>query len=173
ESRVCDACYNELTAVTKQSPIITSSPRPRVQLVNVTRDPDQTILFSDFRYDSKSLWVALQEDLELHVYGARLDKAEDFSIKLKTIHECSYDYDSHTITIRETSTSKPHIFVFDTTHQIYLPKNDIIANKIEEKSKIQSGYDTHFDLWREAIEAARTSTYPPWYINKRDSLDSD
>ncbi|CAF4293434.1 unnamed protein product, partial [Didymodactylos carnosus] len=87
ESRVCDACYNELTAVTKQSPIITSSPRPRVQLVNVTRDPDQTILFSDFRYDSKSLWVALQEDLELHVYGARLDKAEDFSIKLKTIHE--------------------------------------------------------------------------------------
>ncbi|CAF0862570.1 unnamed protein product [Didymodactylos carnosus] len=147
ESRVCDVCYTELATPTKHASFTASSARTQSQ--GVTRDPDRTILFSDFRYESKSIWMALQEDFILHIYGARLDKAEDFAIKLDTICDCLCDRETYTITIRETITSKPHVFVLDTTHQM-----------------------TYFDAWCEAIEAARASTCPSWYTKKRDSSDS-
>ncbi len=57
----------------------------------------------------------------------------------------------------------------DSNHQIAYEKNDII----DEKAKsAESKLIFYTNLWLEAMEHARSTTLPDWYIRKRDSADS-
>jgi hypothetical protein len=65
--------------------------------------------------------------------------------------------------------AKNHIFAMDSNHQIAYEKNDII----DEKAKsAESKLIFYTNLWLEAMEHARSTTLPDWYIRKRDSADS-
>ncbi|CAF1473220.1 unnamed protein product [Adineta steineri] len=159
--RICDTCYTHFTGTVLSK---NSSIWPKA-----TREIDETILFGDFRAvnSGTTIWIALQEDYQLHIYGARLDQAEDYSIKLPDLLELQLDEDTRIFTLRETT--KTHIFCLDTKHQINYQKNDSIDEKIKNSTNKLKCYT---DLWFEAMQLAQSTSLPVWYIRKRDSADS-
>jgi hypothetical protein len=161
EVRVCDTCYTSFTG-TILSKNTSVWPKP-------TREVDQTILFGDFRSVQSGvvIWMALQEDYQLHIFGGKLDQAEDYSIKLPELLEMQLEAETRTFTLRETT--KTHVFTIDSNHQIVYEKNDIL----DEKSKSsESKLMFYTNLWFEAMQLGRSTTLPDWYIRKRDSADS-
>ena len=62
---------------------------------------DQTILFGDFRPVNSGtiIWIALQEDYQLHIYGAKLDQAEEYAIRLPDLLELHLENDTPNIYI--------------------------------------------------------------------------
>lgn len=161
EVRLCDMCYTHFTGifVSKNTSIW---PKP-------TREPDQTILFGDFRLVQSGtiIWAALQEDYQLHVYGAKLDRAEDYAIKLSDLLELTFDAETRTFTMRESN--KTYTLAIDASHQIILPKTELIEQKMKN---VEIKLAFYADLWHEAFELARSTTVPLWYTRKRDSSDS-
>jgi len=159
--RVCDTCYTHLSGnlLSKNSAIWPKS----------TREIDETILFGDFRpmNSNSSVWIALQEDHILHVYSARLDQAEDYSIKVPDLIDIDFKVDSRTFILNEST--KKHAFVVEANHQITFNKNE----RIDERMK---NFDAkilfYCDLWLDAIRTAYNRTLPNWYVRKRDSADS-
>ncbi|CAF1574678.1 unnamed protein product [Adineta ricciae] len=161
EVRVCDTCYTHFTG-TVLSKNTSVWPKP-------TREVDETILFGDFRTNNSgaTVWIALQEDYQLHVYGARLDQAEDYAIKLSDLLDLQLDKDSRTFTLRETT--KTHTFSLEVGHKITYKKSDVLDEKLKNST---SNLNFYTDLWFEAIQLARSTTLPTWYVRNRDSSDS-
>ncbi|CAF3803728.1 unnamed protein product [Rotaria sordida] len=161
EVRVCDTCYTHFTG-TELSKNTSIWPK-------TTRDIDRTILFGDFRTvnSGTNIWIALQEDYHLHIYGAKLDQAEEYSINLCDLIELQLESDTRTFTLRETT--KTHIFAIDLNHQIRYEKNNLIDEKLKNFDNKLTFYT---NLWLEAMQLARSTTLPEWYIRKRDSADS-
>ncbi len=161
EVRVCDTCYTHFTG-TFLSKNTSIWPKP-------TREIDQTIIFGDFRTVNSGgiIWIALQEDYQLHVYGAKLDQAEDYSIRLPDLLDLQFENETRTFTLRETT--KTHIFTIETNHQIFYQKSDSINEKMKNSDNKLTFYT---NLWHEAMNLARSTTLPVWYIRKRDSSDS-
>ena len=161
EVRICDACYTHFTGLllNKNSSIW---PKP-------TREIDQTILFGDFRplNSNTVVWISLQEDFQLHVYGAKLDEAEDFSIRLPELLDYQFEADTRTFSLRETT--KMHTFILELTHQITYQKHDTLEERMKGHESKPAFYA---DLWSRCIQLARLSTLPDWYTRKRDSSDS-
>lgn len=161
EVRVCDACYTHFTgiAVTKNA----------ATLIKPTRDIERTILYGDFRMTSGNevVWISLQEDFHLHVFGGKLDQAENHAIKLSDLVDIQLDNDTRTFTLRETS--KTHVFILESNHLIFYEKNDLLDEKLTNAGTKLNFY---VNLWFEAIQLARSTTLPDWYIRKRDSADS-
>jgi hypothetical protein len=77
------------------------------------------------------------------------------------------DVDIRTITIRETT--KQHVFTIDANHQIIYEKNDLLDEKMKSSDTRLIFYT---NLWFEAMQLARSTTLPEWYVRKRDSADS-
>jgi len=161
EVRVCDGCYTHFTgtSLSKNTSIWPKS----------TREVDQTILFGDFRTINSGviIWIALQEDFQLHIYGGKLDQAEEYAIKLPDLLEIQLEADTRTFTLRETT--KTHTFTIDSNHQITYEKNDLLDEKMKNADTRLIFYT---NLWHEAMELARSTTLPEWYTRKRDSADS-
>ncbi len=161
EVRVCDTCYTHFTGLvlSKNTSIW---PKP-------TREIDQTILFGDFRAINAGLtiWMALQEDFQLHIYGGKLDQAEEYAIKLSDLLDIQLESDTRTFILRETT--KTHTFTIDSNHQIIYEKNDILDDKMKNSDTKLIFYT---NLWYETMQLARSTTLPEWYIRKRDSADS-
>lgn len=159
--RVCDRCYTHFTGsvLSKNTSIW---PKP-------TREVDQTVLFGDFHTQNSgvNVWIALQEDYILHVYGGKLDQAEEYSIKLFDLLELTIDIETRTFTLRETT--KNHTFHIESNHQIVYEKNDILEDKMKNSDTRLTFYT---NLWSEAMQLARSTTLPEWYTRKRDSADS-
>lgn len=159
--RVCDKCYTFFTGfnLNKNTSIW---PKP-------TREVDQTILFGDFRgvQSGTVVWIALQEDHQLHVYGGKLDQAEDYAIKLPDILDIQLESETRTFTLRETT--KTHVFAIDSAHQIVYEKNELLDEKLKNS---ESRLMFYTNLWYEAMQLARSTTLPDWYIRKRVSADS-
>lgn len=159
--RVCDTCYTHFTGIIL-SKNFASWPK-------VTRDVDQTILFGDFRpiNSNTSVWIALQEDYQLHVFAAKLDQAEDYAIKVPELIEIHFDSVSRTFTWNEST--KKHAFILDVNHQL-------TWNRTEQTEERMKAFDNkllfYADLWLDAIRCAHTRTLPNWYVRKRDSADS-
>ena len=157
--RICDICHQDLTGVNKNFAL--SAKR--------TRNPDKTILFGDFRcISSKStVWLELQEDYCLHVYGAKLDQLEDFSIDLTELNDI--------LLLRKTQMfvlngkNEAHKFSMELNHQIAYPKNDYIDENINNTN---IKFEFCLNLWHETMTLARLKTIPSWYSRKRDSTDS-
>ena len=161
EVRVCDQCYAYLTGA--------DISRPAVPPALNTRDPDRTILAGDFRSASTNttVWIALQEDHRLHVYGARLDEVEDYSIKLVDLQELVLANETRTFTLQENN--RTHKFSIDLAHRFEYTKNDYVADQLKLSSNKLSSYAR---LWFEGMQLGRKSAVPAWYINKRESADS-
>ena len=161
EVRVCDKCYTSFTGMNlnKNTSVW---PKP-------TRDVERTILFGDMRgvQSGTVLWIALQEDYQLHVYGGKLDQAEDYAIKLPEVLEFQLESETRTFTLRETT--KTHVFAIDPTHQIVFEKNELLDEKLKNSENRLTFYA---NLWLEAMQLARSTTLPDWYIRKRVSADS-
>ena len=161
EVRVCDTCYTHITSIhlSKNSSIWPKS----------TREVDQTILFGDFRTvnSGTNVWIALQEDYQLHVYGAKLDQAEEYSIALPDLIGVELELSTRTFTLRETT--KTHIFAIDPNHQTIYKKNDYIEGQLKNSSNELTFYT---NLWYETMQLASSTTLPEWYTRKRDSSDS-
>jgi hypothetical protein len=161
EVRVCDTCYTHFTGTFLSK---NTSIWPKA-----TRELDQTVLFGDFRTVNSGMivWIALQEDYQLHIYGAKLDQAEEYCIKLSDLVQLEVDMANRIFTLRETT--KTHTFSIDANHQIIHPKSDTLNNAIKNFDTKLAFYT---NLWKEAMELARNITLPEWYIRKRDSADS-
>jgi hypothetical protein len=161
EVRVCDACYTHFTGMSISK---NTSIWPKA-----TREIDQTILFGDFRTINSGIiiWIALQEDFQLHIYGGKLDQAEEYAIKLPELLDIQLESDTRTFTLRETT--KTHTFTIDPTHQIFYEKNDLLDDKRKNSDTKLIFYT---NLWLEAIQLARSTTLPEWYTRKRNSADS-
>lgn len=159
--RICDTCYTHFTGTNL---LKNSSIWPKT-----TRDVDRTILFGDFRSVSSGtiVWIALQEDYVLHVYGAKLDVAEEYSIALSELIELKLESETRTFTLSETT--KTHTFAIDSNHQIVYPKNEFLDEKIKTADNKLTFY---INLWFETMQLARSTTLPEWYTRKRDSADS-
>ncbi|CAM4746628.1 unnamed protein product [Rotaria magnacalcarata] len=159
--RVCDTCYTRFTGhvLTKNSSIWPKA----------TRDVDRTILFGDFRSVSSGtiVWIALQEDFQLHVFGAKLDEAEDYCIILSDLRDLQFEADTRKFELKEIT--KNHSFAIDSNHQITYPKSDFID---EQLKTVDSQLTFYANLWYETMQLARSTTLPDWYIRKRDSTDS-
>ncbi|CAF3455254.1 unnamed protein product [Rotaria socialis] len=159
--RVCDTCYTSFTGhpLAKNSSIWPKT----------TRHVDQTILFGDFRSVSSGtlVWIALQEDFQLHVFGAKLDEAEDYCIILSDLLDLQFEAETRKFELKETT--KNHSFAIDSNHQITYPKSDFID---EQLKTTDSKLTFYANLWHEAMQLARSTTLPDWYIRKRDSTDS-
>ena len=123
EGRVCDTCYTRFTGTVLSK---NTSIWPKA-----TREVDETVLFGDFRavHSGSIVWIALQEDYQLHVYGGKLDQAEDYAIKLPELLEIQLESDTRTFTLRETT--KTHVFTIDSTHQMVYEKNDLLDQKLK------------------------------------------
>ncbi|CAF4538087.1 unnamed protein product [Rotaria sp. Silwood1] len=161
EVRVCDTCYTHFTGTELNK---NSSIWPKA-----TRDIDRTVLFGDFRTvnSGTNIWIALQEDYQLHIYGAKLDQAEEYSIVLSDLIELHLESDIRTFTLRETT--KTHIFAIDSNHQTIYQKHELLDEKLKNSDNKLTFYT---NLWYEAMRLARSTTLPEWYIRKRDSSDS-
>ncbi len=161
EMRVCDTCYTHFTG-TVLSKNVSIWPKP-------TREVDETILFGDFRTINSGvlIWIALQEDYQLHIYGGKLDQAEEYAIKLPDLIDIQLETETRTFTLRETT--KTHIFTIDSSHQIIYEKTDLLDEKMKSSDTKLIFYT---NLWFEAMQLARSTTLPDWYIRKRDSADS-
>ena len=161
ELRICDTCYITLTG--------NDLPKNSAIWPKRTRDALRTVLFGDFRpvNSNTSVWFSLQEDLQLHVYAARLDQAEDFVIKLIDLVDFRFDSDSRTFSFQEIN--KQHKFILESNHQLTYPKNDWTLKKLQDSPNELIFFS---DLWQDAIQTARTNSLPAWYVRKRDSSDS-
>ncbi|UJR15044.1 hypothetical protein I4U23_002017 [Adineta vaga] len=161
EVRVCDTCYTHFTGTILSK---NTSIWPKL-----TRDIDETVLFGDFRTNNSGtvIWIALQEDYQLHVYGAKLDQAEDYAIRLPDLLELQLDNETRTFTLRETT--KTHTFSLEVNHQITYQKSDALNENLKNSANKTTFYT---DLWFAAMQLARSTTLPTWYIRKRDSSDS-
>ena len=157
--RICDICYLDLTGINKNF----------VLSAKITRNPDKTILFGDFRYvSSKSIvWIELQEDYCLHVYGAKLDQLEDFSIDLTELTEILLIRETRTFVLKREN--EAHTFSMELNHQITYPKNDYIDENIKNTT---TKFEFYLNLWYETMTSARLKILPSWYSRKRDSADS-
>ena len=159
--RVCLTCY---TDVRRQK----AAREIQHQLVT-TRRPGRTILFGDFRLDSSGsvVWVALEEDYRLHIYGAKLDEVEDDSIDLCDLLGLSYYAVTRTFSLH--GISRTYRLTLEETHKTDFAGNVYCTEKIQ-----QAKYPlvVYAELWLEAMRLARKRTVPSWYVNKRNSADS-
>ena len=137
--------------------------------LRITRRPDRTILFGNFSMDSSgaSVWVALEDDYRLHLYGAKLDEVEDDSIDLCDLLGLSYYGVTRTLVLHRISGT--YRLTLKETHEIDFAGDDQCATKIQQAT---SALDAYAELWLEAMRLARQRTVPSWYVNKRNSTDS-
>ncbi|CAF4667476.1 unnamed protein product [Rotaria socialis] len=159
EKRICDLCYDNFTGIKKH---------PKICL-KITRDPNKMILFGDFRYfQSKSIiWIELQEDFQLHAFGAKLDQVEDFSINLLELNEILFIKETQTFIL--DGKDKTYRLSLEINHQIAYPKNDYIDKNLQNTNNKLFFFA---NLWYDTMQSARLRTTPLWYIRKRDSADS-
>lgn len=162
ESRVCDNCYTCKTKLPVSRNTSTT--------IKPTRDPERTIIFGDFipSNSNNPVWIALQEDFILHVYAGKLDQAEEYCIKLLEISYMKYDKDTRSFTFTDIQ-KKQYKFIIEANQQGTYPKNDLISEKI---SNSDGNLSFIVELWQDAINSARKSSFPIWYTRKRDSADS-
>ncbi len=159
EVRVCDTCYTLATGINKQS----------ISSLKATRNPNETLLFGDFRCSSSNsiVWIELQEDHQLHIYNGKLDQIEDFSINLPELRDISLIEETRTFILN--SKDKRYKFSIQLNHQIIFQKNDYIDEIIKNRNNKPLFYAK---LWYDTMQLARLKTFPLWYIRKRDSADS-
>lgn len=159
EVRVCDVCHQNLTGINRPLPIC----------VRATRDPNKTILFGDFRYflTRSVVWIELQEDFHLRIYGGKLDIVEDFSINLLEINDILFMRETQTFILNVKD--KTYKFSLEINHQLKYPKNDYIDKNLKNTANKLFFYA---NLWYDTMQSARLRTTPLWYIRKRDSADS-
>lgn len=156
EVRVCDECFDEFNN------------RPR-KLTLTTRRIDKTILFGDFLSTKTGniVWIALEEDHQLHVYGARLDQVEDYIISLVACRKLTFHSFIRTFTFEDRD--RIYQFTIEPSHRIELPNND------ELRDRWKTSFDRlsfSVNLWFEAIQLAKSKCLPGWYLQKRISSDS-
>ncbi|CAF0824211.1 unnamed protein product [Adineta ricciae] len=158
-TRVCDKCFTYATGTTKN--IVSTTKR--------LRDPNRTILFGDFENLATNVivWIDLQDDHYLYIYGAKLDQVEEFSINL--IELCEMSKNEETCTLILNYNEKMYRFAIRPNHQLMTIENDYINNSKMDANNISSFY---VKLWYEAIQLARLATVPIWYERKRQSTDS-
>ncbi len=153
EVRVCDICVikNPLTST------------------KTLRNPNTTILFGDFHYISSNsiVWIDLQEDHQLHIYGAKLDQIEDFSINLTELRELTFIEKTRTFVLN--TNDKLYKFTIELNHQIIFQENDYIDKTVKNTNNKSIFYA---NVWHEAMKSARSKTVPSWYTRKRVSADS-
>ncbi|CAF1594046.1 unnamed protein product [Rotaria sp. Silwood1] len=159
EVRVCDQCYKHFTGID----------RNRLSSQKITRDENKTILFGDFRFfPLKSIiWIELQEDYQLHIYGGKLDQVEDFSIDLSELNNIIFVQETQTFILN--GKDKTYRLSMEINHQTIYPKNDYIDTNIQNtKNKVLF----YANLWHDTMQLARLKITPVWYTRKRDSADS-
>ncbi|UJR31635.1 hypothetical protein I4U23_019117 [Adineta vaga] len=157
--RICDTCFSYFTG--KKKDFISSTKN--------LRNPYRTILFGDFEYAStnSTVWIDLQEDHHLYIYGAKLDLVEDFMIDLTQL--CEMSLNEKTYTLIMNTKDKVYKFTLKRNHQItYLESNRINQNMMCAMNKSLF----YAKLWYDSIQLARLKVVPSWYIRKRDSADS-
>jgi hypothetical protein len=154
EIRVCDTCYTVATGINRHS----------ISSIKITRNPSKTILFGDFRCISSNamVWIELQEDYQLHIYGGKLDQVEDYSINLLELREILFIEPTRTFILN--GKEKRYKFSIELKHQ-----NDYID---EDMKNIHDKPSFYAKLWYETMKSARLKTLPLWYIKKRHSADS-
>ncbi len=154
EVRICDTCYTFATGINRQS----------ISPFKTTRNPSKTILFGDFRCVSSNstVWIELQDDYQLRIYGGKLDQVEDFSINLLELRDMSFLEETRTLVLH--GKEKRYKFSIELNHQ-----NDYIDENIK---KINNKPLFYAKLWYDAMQLARLQKLPLWYLRKRDSADS-
>jgi hypothetical protein len=159
EVRVCDICYKYFTDVIKNS----------ISSTKKLRNPNTTILFGDFHCISSNsiVWIDLQEDHQLHIYGAKLDQIEDFSINLPELRELIFIEKTRTFVLN--TNDKLYKFTIELNHQIIFQENDYIDKNVKNTNNKSIFYA---NIWHEAMKSARSKTVPSWYTRKRVSADS-
>jgi len=159
EVRICDTCYTLATGINKQS----------ISSIKITRNPNQTILFGDFRCISSNsiVWIELQEDCQLHIYNGKLDQVEDFSINLFELRDISLIQETRTLILN--GKDKRYKFSIELNHQIIFQKNHFIDENIKNTINKPLFYAK---LWYDTMQTVRLKKLPLWYIRKRDSADS-
>ena len=135
----------------------------------ITRKPDQTILFGNFfsHTTESTVWISLEEDYQLHIYGAELDQVQDYVIPLFKCQKLIFFYRTRTIVCHEDN--KIDQFSIESSHRLKFSKNDDVYRRWKE-SKEKLSFCAQ--LWFEAIELAKKKSFPDWYIAKRTSADS-
>lgn len=159
DRRVCDTCYEYVTGVSRHS-----AP-PARQL----RNPHRTILYGDFEYTTAgaSIWVDLQDDHRLHIYGAKLDQLEDFAIDLTEFRDITLK--EKTCTIVVNANDKTHKFTVRENHQVVVAENECSNQPVPGTMNKALFYAK---MWFDAMQLARFKAVPAWYGRKRDSADS-
>lgn len=66
-------------------------------------------------------------------------------------------------------TTKNHTLTIDINHQLTYPKCDFLDEKLKSSDNKLTFY---VNLWYETMQLARSTTFPDWYLRKRDSADS-
>ena len=92
--------------------------------MKVTRNETKGILFGDFRCISSNsiVWIDLQEDYHLHIYGARLDQVEDDSINLPEIRKMSFSEETKTFVL--LGKDRPYRLTMESNHKTTFQKNE-------------------------------------------------
>jgi hypothetical protein len=108
------------------------------------------------------VWIELQEDYQLHIYGGKLDQVEDYSINLLELREILFIEPTRTFILN--GKEKRYKFSIELKHQ-----NDYID---EDMKNIHDKPSFYAKLWYETMKSARLKTLPLWYIKKRHSADS-
>ncbi|CAF1168020.1 unnamed protein product [Rotaria sordida] len=159
EVRVCDLCYRNFTGIDRNPSTCQK----------ITRDENKTILFGNFRlFPLKPIiWIELQEDYQLHIYGGKLDQVEDFSINLSELINILFIQETQTFILN--GKDKTYRLSMEINHQIIYPKNDYIDKNIQNTNNKLLFYA---NLWHGTMQLARLKTTPVWYTRKRDSADS-
>ena len=160
--KVCDRCYVVLTGK--------EASRSNRQIIPSTKNPHQVILFGDFQLGMtrNRVWITLEEDFHLHIYGARLDDVEDSSINLTKVKKLALDEKCRLFTLH--SRKGNHQFSIPNNHRLESSNSGALDKKLRENA---DALKTATDLWYTSISAAVESRLPDWWHEgKRVSSDS-
>lgn len=128
------------------------------------------ILFGDFHLglSRNKVWIALDEDLHLHVYGARLDAVEEYSMDLTKIKKINVEEKTRLFTLQGRKGS--HQFSIPHNHRIDSSNNEVLNQKLRANADVLK---TIVDLWFSSMSLAMERKLPDWWHEgKRVSLDS-
>lgn len=160
EQRICDTCYTYFTDLKK----------PSFSFPKITRFPDRSILFGNFRLITHNsiVWIDLTQDFYLHIYPAKLDRVSDYSIHLTELRELTFNRDKRKFTLILTK-DRTYKFLLEPNHHITYQTNDDLDDKLRNTTNRLLFYA---NLWHDSMQLARSRVVPLWYIKKRESVDS-
>lgn len=154
EVRVCDQCYSNSTGIHRYS----------IVSCQITRNPNRTILFGNFRCLSTStnVWWELQDDFILHIYGGKLDQVDELAFDLPELRD--FQSNEETRMFIFMTKDKRYKYILESNHENNYQEENIqfYRNKILFCVR----------LWYDAIQLARVKKLPIWYMEKRHSADS-